>query len=442
MSRFVSLSVLRTTALCLLLAGTLLVRGMYNVQVQETPFSDMQGYEDLSLQILDGRPYGDGAFLRSFLMPGLPVFLAGAYAVFGRQNHAAVQWVYVALSLLMVLMVYDAGRMIYNEEAGLVAALFLSLSKEMTFWGAKPAATEFLFSFWLLLSTYLFLRGLKGRPLLFLPLAGLATGLTYLVRPVVSLVPVIMIALYVYHARVSRRHPYRRVILPFALFSLAFLIAVSPWACRNQRIYGSLFLGSTNGWFTFISGNNDHVYFASPPIPAPTNRLLREAPGRFRNDLEASEHAKEVALQWVREHPVKYAYLTLGRLFHLFTADYVALTRVDYHRLEFYGGVRVPVVGWSPGFLLLLMMAVLFALREGEREGRVDLPKLVPLLIPAGVTLLYVLVIDLPRYRQPLMPLFYLCYGYALVSAFGWVREKRGGGEPRQRGSARISTVT
>jgi 4-amino-4-deoxy-L-arabinose transferase-like glycosyltransferase len=442
MSRFTSRSVLRTAALCILLAGTLFVREMYNVQVHETPFSDMNAYEDLALRILDGKPYGDGEFSQSFSMPGLPYFLAWAYAVFGRQNHRAIQWIYAILSMLMVLMVYDAGRRIYDEGTGFLAALFLSLSKEMTFWGAKPAATEFLFSFLLLLSIYLFLRGLKGQHALFLLLSGLSTGLTYLVRPVVGLVPMAMIVIYTLHGRLSLRHNPGRILAHLALFLFALAIAISPWVCRNQRIYGSLLLGSTNGWYAFLWGNNDHVYFASPPIPALANRMSHEAPGRFRNDLEALEHAKRIALQWVREHPAKYACLTLGRLVHLFVADYVVLTRVNYHRLEFYRGVWMPLVGWSPGFLLLLMLAFLFAMREGQWEGRIDLPKLVPLILPLGVIVLYVLVEVVPRFRHPLMPLFYISYGYALVSAFGWLREKMGAAEPPQRGSARISTVT
>jgi dolichyl-phosphate-mannose-protein mannosyltransferase len=181
-------------------------------------------------------------------MPGYPLLLAGLWKLTGSYRYLPVQILQVALSCLLPLLLYGAGRRYFGESAGRIAGLLACLN----FAEARLAVVP-LYDWWIIFTVgvVLWLLALameRAYPLPWFALLGavLTVGIyfksTLLVVPFfLSLAMVPLLGL-------------RRSALRAAFLMGLPLLALVPWMLRNERIFLRPILTNTFLWPSIWEG--------------------------------------------------------------------------------------------------------------------------------------------------------------------------------------------
>lgn len=209
------------------------IAGLYQPSNNDKIFwSDSPGYQQLALDILQGRVYGcqnmDLSLLRT---PGYPTFIAINYFLFGVHP-----WV-----VLIVQVIVDSflGLILYNILFFLAKSNRIALIGGML-WAIEPFAiiyslrlmSEGLFVFFLVLSFYYFLLYSKQNKRSQIILSSFYLGIATLFRPVSFYMLFFLSVVLFYKTRLFK---------DLLLFLIPFLLLVSPWVVRNKVVHGHLF---------------------------------------------------------------------------------------------------------------------------------------------------------------------------------------------------------
>ncbi len=404
------------------------IRLSYVLSIVETPFSDMREYEAIALNLLAGNSGGANPFFQSFYAHGLPYYVAGIYALFGLKNMLALKLVNVVLGLITTVAIYACGHRLSGFRTGLIGAFLFAFSHEMTFWSAK-LSTEHLFACVSILGLYCILRAWRHNQGFWFFLAGLLLGYLFSIRSVLHLfLIVLLLGFFLFH-----RSTLRKRLSNGAIFLIGFLLVLSPWIIRGYERYDALMLTGTGGWFSFVHQNNDIVQpgeFGGREIQ---DYYQAEAPKRFKNDLEAAAWAGQEARAWVLAHPLRYLQLSKGRLRMLFVKNGISLSKVSPTDLNFLSNAHyylfhwnlkkyVPV-SWLALFACLILLGQLVLQAKSKKTQQLFYQN-IPLLFLFGMSVFYLLTLSFPRYRDPLLPLFYLIIGMGANPVFQWIQAK------------------
>lgn len=190
-------------------------------------------------------------------LPGYPLFLAGIYSIFGHGDNTAVRIIQAVIDtascVLIALVAFfwepDAKR----KRRTSIAALALAAVCPFTTIYVATILTETLTVFFavaMCLLATLALRSTTQRSTLWLWAAtGLVAGVSVLFRPdsglfalAIGITLVVTTLLRTSDVKLSRRRDevlYRSARASYlgALFSLAFCLALVPWAIRNYRVF-------------------------------------------------------------------------------------------------------------------------------------------------------------------------------------------------------------
>lgn len=224
----------------------------------------------------DSRPGALETFKDYAHTPGYAVWLAASFALGGAQRFVYSQWMQSALDAAACLLVFGIARRLWSNTAGLIGALAYALSPAHVYLAIQTvaAATD---SFWLLLVAYGTVRlwyDLHGGRSPWIGLLGVTLGgfggtvmnSAAFVLPVVAAAWAVVVGIF---ARPAWR------VVPFLMAAqVALVLLLTPWALRNQRVYGQLVFtrqtfwqfawetlgGVPNPW-GLAMGNNDIVYW-------------------------------------------------------------------------------------------------------------------------------------------------------------------------------------
>jgi hypothetical protein len=242
----------------------------------------------------DDRPGALATFADYPHTPGYALWLAASFVLGGAQRFVYSQWMQSALDAAACLLVFGIGRRLWSNTAGLVGALVYALSPAHVYLAIQTvaAATD---SFWLLLIAYGTVRLWDDLRVGRSPwTGGLVVTLGAFGGTVMNsaafVLPIVAAAWAVVLGAVVR--PAWKVV-PFLLASqVALMLLLTPWALRNQRVYGQFSFtrqtfwqfawetlgGVPNPW-GLAMGNNDAVYWnwVHAHCPAPCTPVQREA---------------------------------------------------------------------------------------------------------------------------------------------------------------------
>ncbi len=216
---------------------------------ERTLWPDSAGYLSLTHGLLEGEGYHDAQNTAWDLVrtPGYPVFLASIFLAFG-ESMAWVVAVQLLLSVGVGLMLLALGRRIGSEGAGFVSGILYAVSLNPVLW-ALAILSDTLFVFLVMLAFLVFLQGVESRSFWRLGLGGLLLGLATLTRPI----GLLMIPLWGVWAVACRpcwglEGRRGRLWAAAAIFVAGSLVAVLPWAYRNQRVRGVFNVSSIAVW--------------------------------------------------------------------------------------------------------------------------------------------------------------------------------------------------
>ena len=353
----------------------------------EPIISDSQDYHLLALNLLKGRYFVPDTALDQFRTPGYPVFLALMYRIFGKRSIFIIQ---IVLNLGSIFLTYMIGYVVFNQNAGLLAAMILIFEPDFVYY-VYDLLSDTLYTFLLLLSIYLMLLfDQTGSNLYIFFTALILSAMTY-IKPGSFLLPVIYCVLL----------PFGLMISMICIY-FAFII---PWMTRNYIKYGHFRMSS-------IGAYNLFAYNASRPYNMHAQIIKQD---RVNCGFEIYGYLKKGAISMILRNPailITNIAKGLYRQFfsgtwHLFINRFMngssperALT---YSKCNIKHITKIPAV---IQFFYLISFYVLFII------GSIEL-----IHIRAGLMILmivlYFSLIPLgaghPRYKVPIIPLMILC---------------------------------
>jgi hypothetical protein len=228
---------------------------------------DGRFYSQIARNLLDDHGYSgeeEEPFVPTYVrVPGYPLFLAGAYRVFGRDNDRAVRIIQVLLDtitcLLVGILAFQWSPFHWNRQkrwrAFLIAMAFAAVCPFTTIY-VTTILTEtwalFLVTAFVLISTFALKSEGKRKWLWFF--AGATGGLATMFRPdcaffsgAVGLLVLSEGLLRSFRTRRAEPEPNDRkglnppivnTLLTCGALSVGFVIALTPWTIRNARVFG------------------------------------------------------------------------------------------------------------------------------------------------------------------------------------------------------------
>jgi 4-amino-4-deoxy-L-arabinose transferase-like glycosyltransferase len=215
----------------------------------------------------------------SFRLPGYPFFLyLFQFLPFPFIVAIIVQ---IAMGAATATLVYLFGKKFLSEKAGLIGALLFAIEPTSVLFSIT-IMSDTIFVFTLLLGIYLLLHKTKTLwgAIAVGFFAGILFGYAVLVRVIAQYLAVFLIAAYLLINRKNLR-PWRRTTAKLAVFVLAIILVMLPWALRNERVFNTYTLSSTpyinftqyNLVYFYAYKNNvskevaQHVYADRIPYP-------------------------------------------------------------------------------------------------------------------------------------------------------------------------------
>jgi len=397
--------------------------------------ADERHYHLLASSLVEAKGFAFESGPTSLRPPLYPAMVAGTWQVTGGRSLQAIRFAQILLSVATAFLAFVLARRLYDQTAALWAAGIVAFYPSL-FIASYLILTETLFTFLLLAHATLLVRLLQRPGLAVAAAAGTALGLAALTRSVLWPLPLLLVPLIAWRASAVLQ---RRVICA-AVFTIGYLVVVTPWAVRNTRLQGVPVVVDTMGGLNLMMGNYEHtphdriwdaVSMSGERSWVWNLPALPPDGGRWTEGLK-ERWARQQAVEFMREHPG----LTLWRAAIKF-GDFWGLER-DFVAGVQHGVIRPPVwvtaliaVTTTVAFPLVLWLAVLGVWLRPPSEWRAHL---VLLLLVAVVCGLHTVVFGHPRYRLPLTPILAVYAGGA-VSAQAWQWQRLRGGGVRSLGA-------
>lgn len=236
----------------LLLAAILLLgfglRAYRVVEPLPAPGDDAHAYYALAKSLYTEGSFGGPTFEDpSDWSPGAPLLYAASFYATAGAREGTARIVELLLGLATIVVVYLLGRRISCRPAGLLAAFAVAVYPPFIHSvGALYSEPPAMFTLPAAVLAFLWASdGLGGRPRARWLVPGLFFGLTALIRPEYLLVGVafaVLALIRIWHAR-----GWRPGLAGTALFIVALLLPIVPWAVRNQVVLDRTVPISTGG---------------------------------------------------------------------------------------------------------------------------------------------------------------------------------------------------
>lgn len=356
------------------------------------PFLDMAEYWTRGAHMWEhGTLFPD-----SWRMPGLPTALAAAFALSGGPSMDAARAVNVVSGTITAVLTYLLARRGTAPTPALAAGLGVALYPSFVAYTVL-VATETLVTApmmgALLAATYDSRWARIG--------AGALAAVATLVRPPgLVVLPAAMAAAGWCH---QPGEPARRRVAAAGLPLAVFLLVMTPWWLSTVRRHGHLVPFDTTGGFNLLLGNG----------PQSTGRLetarMLEMSRLYlshvtRETPEGDRYLRQLALDFVREHPWR----TLGLLPAKLTALF-ALEGREHAYLYSVGqfGELTPITLRAWGAATILSFAVLLpaaVFGVAIRGGVAPIVAVPALVVLAGGTAMHLITFGDPRYHLPFVP--------------------------------------
>jgi hypothetical protein len=181
-------------------------------------------------------------------MPGYPALLALLWKIAGSYRYLPIQLLQVALSCLLPLLLYGTTRRYFGENAGRVAGTLAALNFAEVRLAVVP-----LYDWWILFTVgvVLWLLSLareRGFPLRNFALLGTVLAVGVYFKSTLIIVPFFLAACLLPQVG------FRRSAIGALLLAGLPLLALTPWAVRNYRVFHRPILTNTFLWPSIWEG--------------------------------------------------------------------------------------------------------------------------------------------------------------------------------------------
>ncbi len=277
-----------------ILAINLIFRGVWLLYMHPPQKADFLWYFQHAQLLATGQGYVWNGHPTAYWPIGWPFFLSLIFRVTGAHVMVGLA-VNVILSTCIVGLIYLISMQLFHRKSmALTAAIAYSLLPSQIVWNAVLGSEE-LFSALLLVSLYLYLlarNGVGRIALRWITASGLVLGLAADVRPIPLLFPVFVL---LYELFIQRR----RVATGFGraiTLSIAMFVTILPVTIRNKIAMHHFVLVSTNGGTNLWQGthtNGGYYWSWNPNV----NPLLH-----INNEIVKNQVGEHAALDHIIHH--------------------------------------------------------------------------------------------------------------------------------------------
>jgi hypothetical protein len=269
------------------------------------PMSDFGWYFDAARSIAAGAGFADKGVLTAFWPVGWPGFLGGLLWLFG--SHVWVgQCANLVLSVAVIGLTAMAGKRMFPERrAWRLGILVIALLPNQIAY--VPLLSVEIFFECLLLLGFVLMSAASVRGWV---LSGLAFGVAALTKAQAVFVPAVL-GLPLLAGGVGRW--VRTVVVANVVMAAVIL----PWTIRNHVVLHALVPVSTNGGYTFLTGNNP----SARGRYTPDDSLVADLSKDPRDQVAMDHMAWARGWAWVVANPAEMVRLVPLKLWRLWSGD-------------------------------------------------------------------------------------------------------------------------
>lgn len=400
------------------------------VEPLATPGDDARAYYALSKALYEEGSYGGPTFRdASDWSPGAPLIYAAAFYATGGAREGTARIVELLFGLAAIVAVYLLGRRINCRPAGLIGALGVAVYPPFIHsTGALFSEPPAIFTLPAAVLAFLWAGDRDGPWRWLLP--GFLFGLTALIRPDYLVVGAAFAVLAA--VQVAQQRGWRPGLAGAAVFVLALLLPIVPWAVRNQVVLDRTVPISTGGGKalyvgTYLPADGEYQRVKAALVerylgrdlepgsaaldridPQPLfDRVAARYPDLPRDEA-LGKIGKENLYDYVEEDPLGYAGMTVRKVWRMWSAGIGEAMSSSAGRV-----VQVLIVLLGLGGLLALGL---------RRRWWELIAMATPLVL---VTVVGAASLAAPRRNEILMTLIFPLAGVALSRANAAISSRR-----------------
>jgi 4-amino-4-deoxy-L-arabinose transferase-like glycosyltransferase len=394
-----------------------------------------RGFHDPLFYSIYGRSIADGDGYRlvngpqqgqptAYYPVGYPAVLGFIFAImklfpFGENEPVAVGAFNLLVGLATVLLVFEAGRRLFDNRIGLVAAGLIAVYPNLIY-HTGVALTETFFNFLMMGALVVLVwrpwsrRFGHGQLALF----GALLGLSALVRPISFLVLPGLLVVWLLAGL-----GWRRAIGYLAVIGVTAAVVIAPWTIRNVIVMNSPVLFSTNLGDNLCIGRHPGATGAfdvniNPNDISRTDYCFHDLGDTTRPAYEIRRNSLTLrrGLEYMRKHPIDEFRLAFWKVYYTVQNDYDGLDAAESYGTSRFIRPRTRAVFetaanfwfWSTSALGLLSLRFFTSRRHPRRQF--FLAAMVGLAAPV------VIFFGDVRFHLPVMPLLLIAAAVTIVA--------------------------
>lgn len=344
--------------------------------------------------------YNSGDDPSAFIMPGMPVVLAGLMLIFGQGDGGVVAFrvLMAALQAFSIYLIFIAANQLFNSRAAIIACIATALYLP-DYFSSGAILSETMFRTLFILLICFSLLALRRQETRYYIISAAIVGLACYFKPHAVLFPVVWFILWL-----VQKISWKIIVKYTAVISLTLILLLSPWWIRNYVTFDK-FIPFTQ------SAGNPMLLGALINNKAPSKAFFDthlEYEGISENlfagsDAAQAETAQKIVSFGFKNQPLKYLkWYTIDKVFGLYAAPY-------YWKTVF--GVNIWIAGiYHVVFMLFGAAGLLITLKRAFRQK--EIAYLFLLLSLAYFTLIYIPFVAFNRYGYPNVFLFFMSAGF------------------------------
>ncbi|REL31117.1 hypothetical protein [Thalassotalea euphylliae] len=354
--------------------------------------SDSATYVSLANQLISENSYQHGNTY-AYWPPGYPLFLYVSHLGIIPVSTSTIFIQNCLITLIASYVIFQLTHKYHSRRAAIVAISIF------TFWptgllGALDAYKELPLMTLLLLSVYLYTQK-SGFKYHFIN--GLVLGFCALIQPGT----ILFVSVFVVLNWFKKLHFTNQLSL-FVCLLAGMLSAIAPWSYRNTQVFDQFVMISTNGGSNMYRANNEIAtggYIAKGAIDI-----------SHLSELEQDKRGKELAIEWIKNNPVDFFYLSFIKMTKFLGDDSTGIYSILKRSAQQPIG-EIPYYGLKLGantFWLLLWLIIFFC-----REKLYSLITSDHLIATLSLSFLYFFTVHSvfesnAKYHLPAIPMFFI----------------------------------
>ena len=367
--------------------------------------SDGLAYFTMAKSLADNNIITDNFGQHAFYSSGYPIFIAPFFYMFGSSDFVAIGVNLFLCALSTFLLAAIAQQLTSNRWVTITATVVYALWLPSV-WNATMLAKENATTPLVLCVVWCALQVRRSQnPFGYILGAGVAWGCG-----IVTGGSSVLTALGIGAALFAlwRDRGISKLFIGAAFFAIGALIPVSPWLYATNEMVGAPVL-TTNGSFNLYLGNNpaatgSFVSISDTPVGHNWSQLRSQL-----TEVELSAYLKNKSIEWIERNPISTIILSIKKLF-LFWEPNVP------DRADFAASKIISIIRFMEVFeYICVLIAGLYAISK-KNFNKCD--RIIIVLIIIGFWVVHTAAYIIPRYRDPITPIFIVLASITIVESY------------------------